>query len=130
MFLFIATIFIAELIIVWTLISKIVKVDKVVKKLQNDVLDIKPQLSEALVGLRVGIHQIKEKKDNFVDIVSKKSSRYIMSALVSVVLYFALFIVRRKSRKIAQVVQGMLVAKEVWDSFLAWLYCQIPKLML
>jgi len=119
MFLFIATIFIAELIIVWTLISKIVKVDKVVKKLQNDVLDIKPQLSEALVGLRVGIHQIKEKKDNFVDIVSKKSSRYIMSALVSVVLYFALFIVRRKSRKIAQVVQGMLVAKEVWDSFLA-----------
>ena len=65
MFLFIATIFIAELIIVWTVISKIVQADKAVKKLQKEVVALKPQLEKALIGARGGIHLVKEKKDSF-----------------------------------------------------------------
>lgn len=119
MFLFIATIFIAELIIVWTLISNIVKADKAIKKLHKDVVALRPQLSKVLVGFRGGIHIAKEKKDKFIEVVNKKSNRYIASILISGALYLALFIVRRKSKKVAQVVQSLLIAKEVWDGFLA-----------
>ena len=119
MFLFIATIFIAELIIVWTLISHIVKADRAVKKMQKDVIALKLQLSKALVGLRSSIHLAKEKKDVFIEVINKKSNRYIASILVSSALYLTLFFFRRKSKKVAQVVQGLLVAKELWDGFLA-----------
>ncbi|MBO5434911.1 hypothetical protein J6A31_03690 [bacterium] len=116
MFLFIATIFIAELIIVSTLISYIMKVDKVVKRLHKDVVALKPQLETALVGVRSGIHQVKEKKDSIFDVINKKRNKYIAGAIVSGALYLTIFVFKHKSRRIAQVCQGLLVAKEIWDS--------------
>ena len=115
MFLFIATIFIAELIIVWTVISKIVQADKAVKKLQKEIVALKPQLEKALVGARGGIHLVKEKKDSFFDILNKKRNRYIAGAVVTGALYLAIFVFKHKSRRIVQICQGALFVKEVWD---------------
>lgn len=119
MFLFIATIFIAEIIIVWTLLSHIIKADKAVKTLQKEVIELKPQLQEALSGTRSGIRLIKDKKDKLFDIIDKKRNRVLISAVISGILYLAIFIIKRKSQKIAKIFQGVLIAKELWESFSA-----------
>lgn len=116
MFLFIATIFIAELIIVWTLLSNLIKADKAVKNLQKDVISIRPKLKEALSNTKNSVLVVKEHKDKLLDTICNKRNRLIISAVISGVLYLAIFIIRRKSQKIAKIFQGILIAKELWES--------------
>lgn len=116
MFLFIATIFIAELIIAWTLLSNLIKADKAVKNFQKEVVRVKPQLKEVLSGTRTSVRIAKEQKDKLFDIIDNKRNRIIISAATSGVLYLAIFIIRRKSQKIAKIFQGILIAKELWES--------------
>jgi len=119
MFLFIAIIFIAELIIVCTLISQITKADKAVKNFQKEIIQLKPQLKEALGSTRSGVRMVKEKKDWLFETLTKKQNRFIISAALSGILYLVIFIVKRKSKKIAKIFQGILIAKELWDNLSA-----------
>lgn len=116
MFLFIATIFIAELIIALTLIAYIVKADKAVKSLQKDVIALKPQIKAGLEGVREGIHTVKEKQDWFFDFVRKKRNQYLVNSVKMILVYTLLFIFRGRCKKAAAICQGILIAKDVWDS--------------
>lgn len=117
MFLLIATIFIAEIIIVWTIISHIVKTDKLIKALQKDIISVKPQLKNILCGTRNNVKVIKEHKDKLFEIIEKKRNRILISSVISGIIYLTIFVVKRKNRKIAKIFQSLLVAKELWESF-------------
>ena len=92
------------------------KCDKSVRCLQKEVRALNPQLEVSLKAIRGEIHQVKEKKDAVIDIVSKKCNKYLIGALVTGALYVTIFVFRKKSKTVVQVCQGLLIAKEVWDS--------------
>ena len=119
MFLFIATIFIAEIIIAITLISYIVKADYAVADLRKRVIAIKPQIKAGLTGVREGVNTVKEKQGLFVEYVEKKRNQYMMKALTTVLIYLLLFILKGRCKRAASICNGLLLAKDVWDNISA-----------
>ncbi len=116
MFLFIATIFIAELIIAVTLILYIVRADRAVLKLNEQVEEYKPQIKAALEGIKEGIREINDKQEIVVEYLRKKRDQWLFKMLQTVLIYLLLFLFRGKCKKAASICQGLLLAKDVWDS--------------
>lgn len=116
MFLFIATIFIAELIITLTLIAYIVKADKAVKMLQKDVISLKPQIKTALLQFRQGVSGIKEKQELLFELVERKRNQYLINIVKAVLIYLLLFIIKGRCKKAASICNAILLVKDVWDS--------------
>lgn len=119
MFLFIATIFIAELIIALTLISYIFKADKAVQDLRKEIISRKPQIKAGLLGVKEGIHLIREKQVHLFEIVKQKRNQYLISLAKMILVYLLLFIIKGKCKKAASICQGILLVKDVWDSISA-----------
>ena len=119
MFLLIAIIFIAEMIIALTLINYIVKADKVVIKLKLDVSSLTPQIQAGLACIKEGVHLLKEKQLWLFDYLEKKRNQYIMNAIKTVLMYLLLFLLKGKSKKAASICNGIILVKELWDSALA-----------
>ena len=116
MFLFIATIFIAELIIAVTLILYIVRADRAVLKLNEQAEEYKPQIKAALEGIKEGIREINDKQEIVVEYLRKKRDQWLFKMLQTVLIYLLLFLFRGKCKKAASICQGLLLAKDVWDS--------------
>lgn len=116
MFLFIATIFIAELIIFSTLVFYIIKADKAVIELNKQVTEYKPQIQNALNGIKEAVIEISDKKDLLYEYLRKKRDQWIFKTIQTVLIYFLLFLFRGKCKKAAKICQGLLLAKDVWDS--------------
>lgn len=116
MFLFIATIFIAELIIALTLITYILKADKAVQDLRKEIIFRKPQIKAVLLGVREGIHIVREKQGLLFEIVKQKRNQYLISLAKMILVYLLLFIIKGKCKKAASICQGILLVKDVWDS--------------
>lgn len=119
MFLFIATIFIAELIIALTLISYIFKADKAVQDLRKEIISRKPQIKAGLLGVREGIHLVREKQVHLFEIIKQKRNQYLISLAKMIFVYLLLFIIKGKCKKAASICQGILLVKDVWDSISA-----------
>lgn len=119
MFLFIATIFIAELIIALTLIAYIVKADRAVKSLHKEAVALKPQIKAGLLGIREGVHIVKEKQSWLFEVIRQKRNQYVISAIKTVLVYLLLIIIKGRCKKAAAVCQTLLVVKDVWDSISA-----------
>lgn len=119
MFLLIAIIFIAEMIIALTLINYIVKADKAVIKLKADVSYLIPQIKAGLDGLKEAVHIIKEKQLWFFEYLEKKRNQYIINAIKTILMYLLLFLLKGKSKKAVSICNGIILVKELWDSALA-----------
>ena len=119
MFLLIATIFIAELIIALTLISYILKADNYVIELDKQVVSVKPQIKAGLSGVREGVRIFKEKQGLFFEYVEKKRNQYIMKGVTTVLVYLLLFILKGRCKRAAAICNGLLLAKDVWDNISA-----------
>ncbi len=116
MFLFIATIFIAELIIAGTLIVNILKADKAVKALNSELVGQKPQIKAILSGIREGIHEVKEKQSYFFDLIKKKREQYLINSLKLILTYLLLHFIKSRYKKASAICNGILLIKDVWDS--------------
>ena len=119
MFLFIATIFIAEIIIAITLNSYIVKADNAVVGVRKSVIALKPQIKAGLSGVRDGVHTVKEKQGLFFEYIEKKRNQYIIKAVTTVLMYLLLFILKGRCKRAASICNGLLLAKDVWDNISA-----------
>ena len=103
MFLFIATIFIAELIIALTLITYILKADKAVQDLRKEIIFRKPQIKAGLLGVREGIHIVREKQGLLFEIVKQKRNQYLISISKMILEYLLFFIIKVKCKKAATI---------------------------
>ncbi len=119
MFLFIAIIFIAEIIIALTLVSYIVKADNAVIKLKSDIISLRPQIKAGLEGLKDCIHIVKEKQLCFFEYLEKKRNQYIINIVKSIMVYALLFLLKGKCKKAASICNGILLAKDIWDGISA-----------
>ena len=119
MFLFIVTIFIAELIITLTVISYIVRADNAVLKCQKDLIALKPQIKAALLGVREGVHLVKEKQVWLFEFIEQKRNLYMVNAIKTVLIYLLLFIVKCRFKRAAKVCQWVLLVKDLLEGISA-----------
>ncbi len=116
MFLFIAIIFIAELIIAINLILLIIKADRAVVAFHKQAVAAKPQIKAVLEGVKAGIKEVNEKQEIVINYLRKKRNQWIINMTKNIILYLLLFLFKGKCKKAASICQGILLAKDVWDS--------------
>ena len=99
MFLFIAIIFIAELIITTTLILFIVKADRAVVELHRQTVAVRPQIKAVLEGVKAGIKEVNEKQEIVINYLRKKRNQWIVNMAKTIIVYLLLFLFKGKCKK-------------------------------
>ncbi len=115
MYVFIATILIAELIIATTLIYHIKELDKKVCDLCDKVVSTKPILHSGLNAFNEVSSKLVKTVENMINFVKAKREQYIISATKSLLIYFLLFMLKGKSRKYVSAIQLAVSLKDCWD---------------
>ena len=119
MFLFIATIFIAEMIITLTLIAYIIKADKAVLQVKSNLTKALPDIKTALNGVKSGVHILKEKRLWLFAYIEMKRNQYLFKAIKTILIYTLLFFLRGRCKKAASVCNGILLVKDILDGISA-----------
>lgn len=115
MYVFIATIFIAELIIAGAIVSVILKIDKKVIEATNKAKytsDILIKTTKKVKDILVSAQNVMENIVSYVD----KKKRELRQKLINLAMIYAILVVfKLKFKRAATVFQYALLAKEVWD---------------
>ena len=115
MYLFIATIFIAELIIASALINLILKADKRVIQLNKDVLKIRPAVEDLLKAFKDAVYNLQNTVESFFTFVKKKRDQFLTKLVISIVMYASLIFFKGRFKKAAAVFQTLVLLKDYWD---------------
>lgn len=115
MYLFIATIFIAELIIAGSLIIFLIKLDRKVREMNNRVIIFKPILKGHLKVFKKAVYNLQNTFESFFTFIKKKRQQFITKIIIAVVMYASLIFFRGKFKKTATVFQTLVLLKDYWD---------------
>ena len=115
MYLFVAIILIAELIIAMAIILGILKLDKTVKELSRKIEDLQPKVKETISKVRVGAELALKKAKEFAEFIKIQQERYVINVLKNILVFFLLILSKGKSKKF---LSGIELAISVGD-FLA-----------
>ena len=118
MYLFIATIFIAELIIAVTVINFLAKLDKKVNDLNCCVEAFNPLAETCLQYARCLTTTFRQNFDKFVSFVSHKRKQIFNKLLILIGIYIVLFLFRAKSKKYSNVYHIAGVIQDIAGNFL------------
>ena len=114
MYIFIAIILIAELIIAANLVCLIVKADKKVLALCDKVTETRPKLEKGLLDFKVSVEKFVLGVHNLCEFARKQREKYIMSIVQNVLIYLLLIIMKGKSRRYFSAVQLAMSLKDCW----------------
>ena len=103
MYIFIAIIFIAELIIACTIINFIVKADRAVRKYNECVKVFNPLAMMCLQYVRCMVSTFSKSFGEFVVFVKKKQEQVIYKVIVIIAIYSFLFLFKIKSDKASKI---------------------------
>lgn len=115
MYLFIAIIFIAELIIAVSLINGIIRADRSVCALNNKIIQSKPEIQKILKQARECVSCLQESVNSVITFVKQKRQQVINRAIKTVLIYFILLTMKSRYKKLATVCQYAVLAKDYWD---------------
>lgn len=96
MFILIFTVFIAELIIMAAIVSVVLKANRCVISVNNQVADIKSTLETALIEIKNGVKTSKEGVDNAISYLKIKRKEYSKKIIQNIILY--IFVISCKGR--------------------------------
>lgn len=119
MYLFIAIIFTAELIIAWTLVSNIRKADKYVCALSDKIIQNHVQTEKALFCFRDSVKCIKECFEASTEFLKCKQHEFKMKIIKTLLIYALLLIIKTKYKRLAKAAKFIVFAKDYWDALLA-----------
>ena len=115
MYVFIATIFLAELIIAGFFVSLFLKFDKKVLELNcltvytgNELIKTTKEVREILISAQNVV-------SNAVNIINKKKHEIRQKLINLAIIYAILIVFKMKFKRAAAILQYTLLAKEVWD---------------
>lgn len=117
MYLFIATIFIAELIIAATLINFILKADRKVCELNNKVTELKPYIEDWLKSFKDVVYNLQNTVSSFFAFVKRKRDQFLTKLIISIVIYASLIFFKGRFKKAAAIFQTLVLLKDYWDEF-------------
>ncbi len=119
MYLFIAIIFIAELIIASSLISNIVKADKYVCAIDKKVTQSHPKTEKALFCFRESVRCLKSCFEASTEFLKCKQRELKMRIIKTLIIYALLLVIKSKYKKLAKAAKFIVFAKDYWDALLA-----------
>ena len=105
MYLLIAIIFIAELIIALTLISYIIKADNAVKKCRASLTNCHCYFEKTIKDIRFCVESFGDYYDCIMNSVKKKRRQFQINMVKNTVMYLSLFLLKGKYKKIAAFLQ-------------------------
>ena len=115
MYLFIAIILIAELIIATNLVCLIIKADKKVLALSDKLTDVRPKIKDGLKSPKDAVAKLVEGVHKLSCYAEKKKQQYTMSIIKTVLIYALLIMLKGKSKKCLSAMQLAVVLKDCWD---------------
>lgn len=118
MYLFIATIFIAELIIASTIISKIVQADKWVCKFNEKVSQCRPDIHQCALFIKETVTCAKELVETITTVIKKKQEEFRLRVIKTLIIYALLLVMKSRFKKLATFCQYLVFAKDYWDGLL------------
>lgn len=115
MYVLIAIIFISEFIIAFSLLSKIVSADRVVKSLDEKSAVLTPVLLDSVRISRKSISLVRSSILKSVEIFNYKRSAFRQKVIHLIVIYIILLILKTKFKKAATLCQYAVFLKDCWD---------------
>lgn len=115
MYLFIAIIFIAELIITITLITYIVKADKAVKKYNTAVMNSRGNFEKIIKDFNFCVTSFGEYYNGMIRSVKKKQRQFQINLLKNVAMYLSLFLLKGKYKRVAAFLQFAVLFHDYWQ---------------
>lgn len=119
MYLFIAIIFIAELIIALHVVFYVIKADKYVCSLNEKVKECHPQIKECLFSLKDAVSCAKNCVQAAINFIICKRQEFAERIIKTILIYILLLILEKKFKKLSPVVKYVVFAKDYWDSISA-----------
>lgn len=118
MYLFIAIIFIAELIIAATIISNINKADRFVCRISEKVSLSRPQTQKALLCFKECVICVQNSFEAATGFLKKKQHEFKMRIIKAIIIYALLIIMKSRFKKLATICQYLVFTKDCWDGLL------------
>ena len=114
MYLFIATIFIAELIIALTVTLLIIKADKEILKINNTVCEKRKDLEKALGDFKYCVTSFGDYYDCMINSLKKKHRQFKINLIKNIAMYLSLFLLKGKYKKAAALLQFSVLFHDFW----------------
>ncbi len=119
MYLFIAIIFIAELIIALHIIFYVIKADRYVCALNEKVKECRPQIEECLFCVKDSVSCAKSCVEAAINFIKCKRQEFMERIIKTLLIYLLLLLLEKKFKKLSPVVKYVVFAKDYWDSISA-----------
>lgn len=113
--LFFIIFFIAELIIAFSIISKLYKFDKKVLKLNNEIEKNKEKIQTLLVDFRLLLKISNKSLVRLREIIIQKKQEYLLQTLKNLLIYGSFFFLKGKYKKTIFAYQ---ILKETYEGFI------------
>ncbi len=116
MYVFIAIIFIAELIIAGFLIYWIVRADKAVNNLDKKFAAVTPEIIATVRKVRDSVKQIQIAITKVTEVIKRKRQEFWQKVINIIIIYTLLLVLKVKFKKAATLCQYAVFIKDCWDS--------------
>lgn len=112
MYLLISIVFIAELIIAITVLTNIVKADRCITALNNQIVTGKNDAAIILSDVKNVVINLKSGVNSFIEVLKRKQEEYVMKVLQTVILYALMIFCKGKYKKVAIVFQFIVAIND------------------
>lgn len=112
--LFFITFFAAELIIAFTVIFKIYRLDKCVNELNKTICGDKDKIKSILVEIRSAISEFREKFEQMQELIRRKKEEYLLNTTKTLLIYLSLFFLKGRYKKAVLAYQ---LISEIYEAF-------------
>ena len=116
MYVVIAIIFIAELIITGFLLYWIIKADRYVRALDIKIAEASPGIIAAVKGARAAVCSVQTAIDNVFAFIKRKKIEFWNRVVNLIVIFLILNILKTKFKKAATICEYVVFLKDCWDS--------------
>ena len=114
MYLFIAIILIAELIIAINIICLVRKLDKKVIVLNEQICSMRPDICKFLALFKDGVAKFVVGVHSMVEFGKKQRNKYLMKIAQNILVYLLIFLIRNKSKRYASAMQLAMTLRDYW----------------
>lgn len=99
MYFFIAIIFIAELIIAFTVINTLWKADKAVLKFNRQMIESSIKFIDIMTKARIFVYGMKNKVNDFINYINRKRQEVTYRIIKNILIYLLILIVEIRIKK-------------------------------
>jgi len=114
---FIAIVLIAEIVITFHIISFILKIDKKVCELNEEIVALTPTIEDTLTSARISINKILLTLNKFEQKLQSKTEEFKFNILKSVITTVLYLLLNTSGKKVLSIIELAFSLKDVMDKW-------------